>query len=149
MTEKEMLSFARARIKELKAEMDKYQLIVKTFGKNGKTTESINSLKKKRTISKLTIIQKVIHALKEVDEPLTSRDIMLAVNNKYPDEKQYDMGSFSGAFSVAYKKNGIIKYDLENPTKDVKAVYILKDWKKDEAIFNEYKNKVKKRYGTI
>lgn len=145
----------KEKIKKLQQENAKWEKVLQAIG-----VQKINLFTEKghkeiakpiKRNGKLTLSEKIVGILKDADIPLTTRDIMNEMNNRYPNGRHYDMAGFSGAFSPAYQKpdSGIEKYDVENPTFEVKALYFLKIWMDNPWKFEEYKKKAKEKYGTV
>ena len=153
----EIKEFAKSKVKELTKELEKWNKVLEAFGENEKnnnmpakgTTHKVGlKVLGKVNVVKLTVKQMVLEVLNQVMTPLTSRDIMNLVNEKF--NKQYTLDTFSGAFSVMYRRedSGISQYNLQNATVEVKAVYGLSRWFLDEnTLKDEYKEKLKERYG--
>ena len=120
-------------------DIDSNKTDVKTNNSNPRIKENPMSLRER--------CEKIVY---DLDEPLTTRDLKKILEQRYG--KKYNFYSFSGSFSQAYRrKNSLIKkYDLEEPTTKVIAVYGLKDWFNPLTgeLKNEYKEKLIKRYGT-
>ncbi len=138
------LEFQRARVK-YEQDLIKYQ----------NALEAISEIETKRLIEdeenlqqeNKTLRRKVIMTLKEINCPLTSRDIMDFINNKYPG-KQYSFEQFSSQFSVLYRRenSGINKIVFENQSPDKTTFYFLDAWEENNFIKEEYFNKIIERY---
>lgn len=159
LKDEDILQFARAKIKEHNEQIKKLQLMIEAFGTNDKGNGQLSFLPippdaRKKTIGKkfkLTTVDKAVSVLEQVNVPLTAREIMESINSLYP-EKKYIMSTFSGLFSVVYRKenSGIKQHKMEKPTFHVKALYALESWFDEVGNFKaEYKQKILDRYGTI
>ena len=88
--------------------------------------------------------------LYEADEPMTTRELKKLVEQKY--NQEYNFYSFSGSFSQSYRRRSsfIKKYDIQNPTQEIIAVYGLKNWFNPITgeLEKEYLDKVFAKYGT-
>jgi hypothetical protein len=74
-----------------------------------------------------TMKQKIIQVLKDAGKPLTSREIMDSINNKFPD-RTYDFNAFSGNFSQTWRKAGLQKYERPDKPIEFRVVYGLSNW---------------------
>lgn len=150
LQEFQVREFAKNKVKELQKEIDKWNKVLDAFG-DVRENNFINTKKRlviRKSSSKLTVNQMVKNVLNEAETPLTSRDIMNMLNNKY--NKDYTLDNFSGAFSSMYRKpkSGILQYNLQNPTLEVKAVYGLDNWFLEENVLKEeYKKRLVEKYG--
>lgn len=155
LQEFQIREFAKNKVKELQKEIDKWNKVLDAFGeqqetkpKEGNTFDSKKKLVVGGASPRLTINQMVKNVLNETETPLTSRDIMNMLNDKY--DKGYTLDNFSGAFSSMYRKpkSGISQYNFQNPTLEVKAVYGLDNWFLEENVLKEeYKERLVEKYG--
>ncbi len=76
----------------------------------------------------VTMKEKIISVLTTADKPLTSREIMEAINEAFIREEKYDFNSFSGNFSQTWKKAGVKKYERPSAPIEFRVVYGLSDW---------------------
>lgn len=138
----------RQKIEELKEQIRNYETTLETLDEiYGEEQEQIFELtpedKPKR---KLTLKMKTEAVLKETQEPLTSRQLMNVINQRYP-EKKYKFGQFSGQFSVIYrrKNSNIRNYEIPDAPPKFKVFYGLKSWFSGNDLKQEYKDKITKR----
>lgn len=149
--------FAKSKIELAKQEIKKWQLVLDALGEvrdNGQLNiipPNVKTSLSKSSQSKLSIMAKVQHILRESDCPLTTRDIMESINHLFPD-RIYDMGSFSGAFSLIYRKPeaNISKYMVKNASTQIRALYGFNEWFDEKGnLKEEYDDKVLERYKVI
>lgn len=74
-----------------------------------------------------TMKQKIIRVLQEAGKPLTSRQIMDAINEKFP-SRIYDFDSFSGNFSQTWAKAGLKKLVRPDQPIESRVHYGLSNW---------------------
>lgn len=121
--------------KEYEAKVERYINALKALGENvsvdlpfSEPTLKINVFNPVAVSDKLfTMKQKIVQALKDADKPLTSREIMNSINNKYPD-RIYNFNTFSGNFSQNWKKAGVKKYERPDKPIEFRVVYGLSNW---------------------
>jgi len=119
---------------------------------NDQTTLFIDDKKVSKTKDK-TLRSKVIEIFKLYDTPLTSRDLMDLINNRYP-AKQYEFNQFSAQFSTLYRRanSKIKKYEVENAPPNKSAFYYLEEWEAQDIkgirkLQEDYIEKIYDRYG--
>jgi hypothetical protein len=161
LNERQIREFAEQKVSGLRKELKKWELLLDAFNANGAKNDRQLSIlmpeapiikRREQASVKQTINKRVKSILTNIDVPITSREIMDAINTNYP-EKQYTLSSFSGAFSSMYRKptSGIKQYNIKNATPEFKAIYGLIEWFEPESdkLKEEYKKKVIERYGMI
>lgn len=155
--EQDLKEFAKTKINSLNKELQKWQRLLEALGEEQELQSELFPTKKPESISlaskpkiksnPTSLRERCEKILFDLDVPLTSRELMTELEKKY--NKKYDFYSFSGSFSQSYRKKNslIIKYDLENSSKDVKAIYCLKNWLVGGELLGLYKDKIRSRYG--
>ena len=154
----DLRDFANAKIKIAREEIKKWELFLEALGNQPKDDSQLSLLSQTPKLTplrterkKLSILDKVKSVLTDADCPLTTRDIMQSINLTFPD-RIYTMESFSGAFSLVYRKPEakIKQFNVAQPNTVVKALYGLNEWFDETGNFKkEYEAKVLERYKTI
>ena len=131
---------ARGRLAEAKRKVNSFQEALRALGEEPIKQQTHNFLSNNGQTKK-TLNEEVIGVLKYENRPLTSRQIMDALNLKYPD-KPYTFQGFSGSFAQAWTKGGIKKYTRENVPMSLKVVYGLTRWFEGDELKGEYKERI-------
>lgn len=97
----------------------------------------------------ITLREKVVQVLSESNCPLTSRDVMNSVNDKYKDKHYSQFSSWSGPFSHMYSKenSGIRKFELPEMPSNLSAFYCLSEWFDESGLKEDYRHALSVRYG--
>lgn len=156
LKERDLKKYAQQKIDVLKNEIKKWQLVLNALEEDSEQPDLFpNNQSPPRAIAKkikpnpTTLRERCEKILFEANEPMTTRELKKQVEQQFG--KQYNFYSFSGSFSQTYRsrKSLIKKYDLQNPTNEVKAVYCLNDWfDVTGKLKKEYLDKVEEKYST-
>ena len=98
---------------------------------------------------KPTLEDRIKVVLKTINRPLTSRDLMETVNQKYPERPISSFKSFSAQLTPIHQKtdSGIKLYTIRSPDSKIKHFfYGLDEWFDGEDLKLEYQIKITKNY---
>lgn len=144
MTDEQIKSSLREQInqayKEYEAKVERYVNALKALGEDVSVDQPFSKPTKKIKVfghvalfdKSTTMKQKIIQVLSDAGKPLTSREIMNSINNKFPD-RIYEFNAFSGNFSQTWQKAGIKKYERPDEPIEFRVVYGLDDWFTDKG----------------
>lgn len=89
--------------------------------------KSLDTKKPPKEVQEGSMVYKILTVLQSANKPLTSRQIMDAINLNFS-KNPYDFAKFSGNFSQSYGKAGIKKYTRSNVPFFERVVYALPEW---------------------
>lgn len=137
MTDEQIKSSLKEQInqayKEYEAKVERYVNALKALGENVSIDSPLTKLETPKGTVKggfsigFTMKQKIIQVLNDAGKPLTSRQIMDAINKEFP-ERIYDFDAFSGNFSQTWRKAGVKKYERLDKPIEFRVVYGLGKW---------------------
>ena len=155
MTDQEIIQSLKDKIRQLHSEylskVRPYEKAIQALGERSDfhlfdrdQVQSVNINNLTSAVkSTVTMKQKIRAVLSDARKPLTSREIMDAINEKFPDNI-YTFSKFSGNFSQTYPKAGIKRYIRpEEPIKK-RVVYGLEEWFDGDELRPNYKELLEK-----
>ena len=139
MTDEQIINSLKEQIKQAHKEyivkIERYVNALKALGEDVSIGSPLSKPTLKINVSDSVVVsdktftmkQKIIQVLNDAVKPLTSREIMNSINNKFPD-RIYNFNTFSGNFSQTWKKVGVKKYERPDEPIEFRVVYGLDKW---------------------
>jgi len=148
LTEEQIKQGLRNKLKNLEKQVELVKTALKAFGDETnsgfKQIDAFDdSAKFELTpdVSRNTVRSRVEGILTDAQTPMTSKEIMLALNKTY--KKNYTIENFSGNFSQTYRKAGskIQQFEIPDVPAEYRFVYGLKNWADNNGLKHDYLQK--------
>lgn len=147
LTEEQIKQGLKEKIKNLEAKIELCRTALKAFGEDIKKPnhQQLNVFEPQLSVEAIVIKKnrksvraRVEGLLADTQSPMTSREIMDALNKLY--NKNYSFNNFSGNFSQTYRKpsSKIKQFEIADAPVEYKYVYGLKSWAEGDELKQEY-----------
>ncbi|CAN5662048.1 hypothetical protein BH10BAC5_BH10BAC5_25340 [soil metagenome] len=133
LTNLELKEGLRVKLKQFEEQFEKDTRWIKDALKNLSQTPIVEHAVNKTGSERITLLAKCIVVLNIAQTPLHIKQLIAAVNQKY--NKSFDIKSFSGQISSAYRKPNSAITLVEFPTRPLaeRYFYVLKEWLKEDG----------------